>query len=163
VFDITVENTSTINSELRGFSFETPLVGGPDAINGSVSGSLVFDTMSVDLSPPGGEVDDVCVVTNGNLSNCNGVPGSDDGLDDEEAADTLTLSLIYSGNVSAGINLTNFCGRFQSVGANSQDSDKACSTGENFTPVPEPGSLALLGAGIASLAARRARKRRVEV
>jgi hypothetical protein len=155
VFDITVDNTSTINSELRAFSVVTL---NPDAIGGTISGSTIFDTLSVDLSPPASETFDVCA-SSAPTVNCNGI--GQQGLEEEDPADALTLSLIFGGNQTVGgVNLTNFCGRFQAVGPNSQDSDKACSTGENFTPVPEPGSMALLGAGIAAVAARRARKRR---
>ena len=157
VFDITVDNTSTINSELRAFSLVT---AAPDATGGGVAGSAIFDNLATSLNGQGGGFK-VCV-SSAPTNNCNGI--SQQGLEEEDAADTLTLSLVFNGNVTAGgVNLTEFCGRFQAVGPGSQDSDKACSTGENFTPVPEPGSLALLGAGIVAVVARRTRKKRAKL
>jgi hypothetical protein len=154
VFDVTVENTSTINSELRAFSLVT---AAPDATSGGVLGSTIFDNLATNLTGPGGDFQ-VCV-SSAATNNCNGI--AQQGLEEDDAADALTLSLVFNGNFTAGgVSLTEFCGRFQAVGAGSQDSDKACSTGENFTPVPEPGSLALLGAGIAAVVARRSRKKR---
>jgi hypothetical protein len=157
VFDITVDNTSTINSELRAFSLVT---AAPDATGGSVSGSSIFDNLATSLNGQGGGFK--ACVSSASTNNCNGI--SQQGLEEEDPAETLTLALVFIGNVTVGgVNLTNFCGRFQAVGPGSQDSDKACSTGENFTPVSEPGSLALLGAGIAAAVARRARRKRAEL
>ena len=127
-FDVTVENTSTINADLRAFSVLTP---GPDAIGGSISGSAVFDNLSVNLAPPVDETFLVCASTS-TTENCTGIGGgSDPGLL-AGLTDTLTLSLIFAGDVrTSGVVLTEFCGRWQRVGPNFADSDKSCTASDD--------------------------------
>jgi hypothetical protein len=155
----TIENTSSIDSELRGFGFDTT----PALADGtSIGGSSIFDGLHIEDDPLNVATEqtvEFCAGTDEAQQNCTGF--GDSGLDDG-STDTVFVTLVFSG-AQQSIVLTNFYARWQAVD-NQIGSDKGFTPdtpGGGFDPeipVPEPGTLSLLGFGVAGMIARRARR-----
>ena len=166
---VTLKNTTaaTYDSSLRGYGFNST----PD-VTGGLSNSTIFDTMA----SGGNGVVETCVADTVH-NKCTGLSGN--GLASGQQ-NTHLLTLFFAGNHSS-VSLgaldgddhnqaqTGFFFRFMSVeGADGQLGDKAKIWGsptgfggdgrDVAIPIPEPGTLVLLGSAL-GLAARKLRRR----
>lgn len=141
---VLLDNTSTIFSRVSSFGFDIT----PDLMN-AVAGPM-FTTYV-----PGGHVPgygDVAACFSAK-NTCNG--GGGDGISSVDAPVSITLNLTFA-SPTASFALDNFVVRYQSVGADQQDSGAGFGHGDS--PVPEPSTIGLIGAGLLMLACCRGRR-----
>jgi len=148
-FDIDIKNTSNDPGTITAFGFNT----NPNATDADVSGSAIFVGAKVDVG--GGQNHfDVCVQDQLAFNNC--VGGDPQAGLDEGLADAVGLLLTFAGNVNL-VTLSDWTVRLQSTGPLGEGSAKL--VGQPDAIVPEPGTLMLLGAGLAGGWAHRRRRR----
>jgi hypothetical protein len=150
-FSVTVSNTSDIDSLLTSIGFNT----NPDAESGDEDSSIFAEVLIQDGNF------DVCVQNDTNPE-CFGNSGNPaDGIADG-ANHTFNLRLYFDNIGTTAVTLDGFFARFQ--GLPNGASDKAYEPPDTppppDVPIPEPGSLILLGSGLLA-AASRFRKPRV--
>ncbi len=157
-FDYSVANTSAApvtGSRLSSFAFNTD----PNISSATSTGAFAYTTLSSNY-PNGIGTVDVCF-KDASTGSCAG--GGSGGLDLGQTG-TGSFTLSFSSPVSA-LTLSDFYVRYQSIagvpgissasGSGTMNSTSGGSTGG--TPVPEPGMLGLLGAGLLGLAIARRR------
>lgn len=150
---ITLKNTSSYDARVTGFGFD--LDGGSAYGLWSVSGTLDNDAWSFSYDAiPGSDDRDAFAITGPNLwggSSNHGIKVGATGIFD------------FLGVFQSNASVSNIVVRFQNTGRDGQGSDKgyACtaSCAPPMTQVPEPTSLALLGAGVAALGFAKRRRR----
>jgi len=150
---VTLKNTSSYDARVTGFGFD--LDGGSAYGLWSVSGTLDNDAWNFSYDAiPGSDDRDAFAITGPNLwggSPNDGIKVGATGIFD------------FWGTFQSNASVSNIVVRFQNTGRNGQGSDKgyACtaSCAPPMTQVPEPTSLALLGAGIAVLGFAKRRRR----
>ena len=142
---VTLKNTSSYDARITGFGFD--LDGGSAFGLWSVSGTLDNDAWSFSYDAiPGSDDRDAFAITGANLWGGN----TNDGI---KVGSTGIFD--FWGSFQSNLSVSNIVVRFQNTGRNGGDSDKAYACSPSCSPtttqVPEPTSLALLGAGVAAL------------
>jgi hypothetical protein len=172
-FQVTFTNTSpTSPSQVTAFGFNPS----PDATGGT-SDSLLFPFVS--LFPNGSFTFDVCVQGPPNNASCAGNSGDPDTSLGAGASDTFLLTLTFL-DTGTGVTLSDFGARLQGIGGNGASAkiygdptpgcivncdpppnctDNCDISESDLSPVPEPGSMLLLGSGALVVFRRRFRKK----
>lgn len=142
LFSVELTNTSSM-----GITSRTSVLGfdvSPD-LNGATSSGL-FDTAVLGGSLPNQFGDIEVCFKDGGGPNCQG--GGGGGVATGDPAETFDIALIFA-DLPDSIELTNFGVRYQSIeGTDLGGSGTGRGTEVPPTEVPEPGMLALLGAGL---------------
>ena len=156
VFDYSLTNTTSggLDSRVSSFAFDVD----PTIVGASSTGAFSYAVLDSNY-PNGIGTVDVCFKggsSNSCAGNTGGVQTGDTG--------TGTLTLSFDAAPDA-ITLSDFFNRYQSItGAGSVTSASgsgtiSSSSSSGGTPVPEPGTLGILGLGLAGLAMARLRRR----
>ncbi len=154
---VQLDNTSPTDSRLTAFGFSTS----PGIAGGSTTSSLYSHPFTTD----GSDGFAICVENDDN-NNCFGNRGNV-GVTPSDAAHTFLLTLLFD-STAGGVAFGDFFARLQSVGPDNRSAklygDGACTAGcdpDVRQPVPEPATIALLGAGgVAAFTRRRRRAHR---
>ena len=158
VFDYSVSNTTSggLDSRVSSFAFDVD----PGIVDASSTGAFSYSVLSSNY-PNGIGTVDVCFKG----SDSNSCAGNSGGV---LTGDTGTGSLTLGFDAAPeSITLSDFFARYQSISgagnitsASGSGTISSSSSSSGGTPVPEPGTIGILGLGLAGLAFARRRPRR---
>jgi hypothetical protein len=158
LFNYTLDNTSTIDSRISGFAFNTnPDVAGGAATTGLFPDLITFHASGGQNYPNGvGSVEVCLLMRNGDGNSCTG--GANGGVENDDGVLGGSFYLTFAGDTQPGaIDLNTFHVRYQSIDAPGIGDS---GTGNAVPGVPEPATWAmmLLGFGAVGAAMRRDKK-----
>ena len=145
---VSLTNTSPVSTNrLTSFGFaidpDATNVGFSDAADGGMIGAAMDDLPSLGL---------IEVCSRGGPNNCNG--GGNGGILGLGGTDSFVLNLTKIGNWGSSVDIAPLGYKYQTAG----DSYEDYIPNTPNTPVPEPGTMSLLGAGILCLGLLRRRR-----